>query len=254
MLTLLPFQRVDPMAGESQEPSEIRDHAKAGRNSRLEVNRHPSYDNGQRGVEAPSCEVDNRRDGLDLVEGLVHKFVHSPQCFHLEWPQGVSPPDDVVYWIVNHTAGCPRPTRLDGSRPSSVDDVRLTECRCGLSGGNESRDPWHIAYQEGCLKLVKAYISLFKELSQSGAEDNGTILELENIFLNLTLSPLLKHCRLDTELLSLCQTFFGLAKGCLTVWIDSDEREQGTKNMLEWFEVSIFFWNCLSAVVVLYRK
>ena len=254
MLTLLPFQRVDPMASESQEPSEIRDHAEADRNSRLGVNEPVAYDNGQRSVKAPSREVNNRRDILDIVEGLVRKFEDRPQCFHLEWPPGKFPTDVAVYWIVECATGCVESTSLDGTQPSTVDDVRVTECRCGLSGRNKSQDPWHVAYQEACSKLVKTYISRFEELSQRGAEDSGTIWELTGIFMNLTVSALLKHCDLDTELFSLCRTFFGLAKGCLTMRIDSDGRRRGTKNMLEWFEVSIFLWNCLPTVVVLYHK
>ena len=218
---------------------------KASKTPHLNTNESLPYNNGERGFEAPGREVDKGRDALDLVEALVHRFENNPHCFHLEWPPGESPPDDVVYWIVNHGVGCSFQTRLDGSQPSAVNNVRLTDCRCDLSGGNESRDPWHLAYQEACLKLVKAYILLFEELSQSGAEDRDTIIELENIFLNLTLSPLLKHCCLDMELLSLCQSFFGLAKGCLILRIRSSLGKEGREEMFKWFEVGRFsgYWD-----------
>ena len=205
------------------------------------VDESPAHANGQRDFEAPSRHMDKARDDLDLVEALVHRFENYPHCFHLEWPLGESPSDDVVYWIVDRAVYCSWNTRLDGSQPSAVNNVRLTDCRCDLSGGNEPRDPWHLAYQEACLKLVKAYISLFEKLSQNGAEKVGTILELRRIFLDLTWSSLLEHCCLDMELFSLCQSFFGLAKGCLTMSIRSNDWERGKENMLKWFEVSYFF-------------
>ena len=163
----------------------------------------------------------------------MHKLQNQPQCFHLEWP----PPDEVVYWIVDCAAGCPKVTRLTGTRPSAANNIRLTECRCDLSGGNKSGDRWHLAYQEAYLKYALANISLFVELSQGGGNHKR---ELRKVFVNLTRSSLLVHCRLDTELLSLCRTFFGLAKGCLGMQIHSDDVEEGRNNMLEWFEVSIF--------------
>ena len=104
------------------------------------------------------------------------------------------------------------------------------------------------------MKLVKAYTSLFEELFQSGAEDRDTIRELRYIFSNLTRSALLIHCRLDTELVSLCLTFFELAKGCLILPIIPSHIADGEKNMLEWFEVSIFFWDQLATVVILCCK
>lgn len=101
---------------------------------------------------------------------------------------------------------------------------------------------------------MKTYISLFEELFQTGAEDSDTINELGHIFLNLTRSVLLKHCPLDTELVSLCQTFFEITKVCLIMQIHRSEREDGKKNMLEWFEVSMFFWDGLPIVVMLCCK
>jgi len=211
----------------------------ASKTPHLNTNESLPYNNGERGFEAPGREVDKGRDGLDLVEALVHRFQNHPHCFHLKWPPGESPPDDVVYGIVNHVMNRFQNTLRYGSRPSAVNNVHLTDCRCDLSGGNESRDPWHLAYQDACLKLVKAYVSLFEELSpRNGTEDGGTIHELENIFMNMTQSRLLKDCRLDTELLSLCRMFFELAarERCLTM---SSHGEENKGNMLKWFKVSI---------------
>ena len=71
------------------------------------------------------------------------------------------------------------------------------------------------------------------------AEDHEAIDELLGIFWNLMESALLKHCRLDTKLLSLCQSFFEIAKGSLNMMINSDDGEEGRENILKWFEVSI---------------
>ena len=206
---------------------------------RLKADGHPSSFNS----EASSSGVDNRRDDLDsLVEGLIHKFQNRPHCFHLGCPLGTPLPDEVVHWIVSQAAGCLYDTRLEGSRPNVVNDVRLTECRCDLSGANELHDiRHHLAYKEACLKLVKAYISLFKKLSQNGAVDKGTVDELMSIFMNLVQSSLLKHCHLDSELLLLCRSFFKLAKACLIIRIHSEQAEEGKKNLLEWFEVSVLY-------------
>ena len=231
MLMFPASQLPDPNDGENDDSSEIGDHPSASRNSRPDVNGHPSYDDGQRSADAVGRKIGD----LDLVEGLLHKFQSGPQCFHLKWSPGASPPDEVVSWIVNRATGCRRPTRLDGSRLSAIDDVRLIECHCDLYGGNESQDPWHLVYQEACWRLVKAYISLFEELSQNHAEDEDSINELKNIFMNLTQSRLLKDCQLDMELITLCRTFFELAERCLRM---SSHGEENKENMLEWFKVS----------------
>jgi len=236
------FQRLGPTAGENQEPLEIGDHTRPGEIPHSMAHGYSSHDNGQHSVNALGCEIDTSRGDLDLVESLVHKLQNRPQCFHLEWPPSVSPPDHVMYWIVDRATGCPWETRLNGTRPLAIDDIRLTECRCDLSGGNEPRDRWHVAYQEGCLKLVKANISLFEELSQSGVEGRKAVVQLRRIFENLMQSALLQHCRLDTELLSLCRSFFELAKGSLNMRVRSDRGEEGRQNMLKWFEVGILYW------------
>ena len=222
-----------------EKPPEIEDHPKTRKNPRPMANGYQSSDHGQRAVDTHGCEADSRMDILDLVEGLVDRLQNRPQCFHLEWPPGVSPPDDVVRWIVRCAVGWWGTTSLDGTRPSGVNNVRLTECHCDLSGGNESDDRWHVMYQEACWRVAKAHVSRFKELFQSGTADNDTPGQLGASFLSLTDSALLKHCRVDMELVLLCGTFFELAKGCLIMRIHSDEGKVARGNMLKWFEVSI---------------
>ncbi|KAK1224871.1 hypothetical protein PQX77_012204 [Marasmius sp. AFHP31] len=171
-----------------------------------------------------------------IVEGLVKKFTKRPDHFHLEWPC-VSPRDDAGHWVVQCAAGCEWTTRLDGLRPNRDQLPRLTDCRCDLFRGDVSRNPKHLAYQDACLRLIKAFCSLFQELAQSDAGDDGTIDELSGIFLNMVRSSLLKPCRLDAGLIRLCRKFFVLAKGCLVMRIDSSDGEKGKKNVFEWIEV-----------------
>ncbi|KAK1221871.1 hypothetical protein PQX77_015310 [Marasmius sp. AFHP31] len=169
----------------------------------------------------------------DVANRLIHKFQNHPECFHLKYPPYVSPQQDVLYWVVSRATGCVRTTRLDGSPPGDTDIVHLLDCHCI---GMESGDSGHLAYQESCLQLFKAFISLLKELAQSSVENEGTIMELTGVFGNVTNSLLLGHCRLDPESVSLCQTFFELAKGCLGLQVESSDGWAGRKNLLDWIE------------------
>ncbi|KAK1215682.1 hypothetical protein PQX77_021687 [Marasmius sp. AFHP31] len=236
---LVPWVRKHDVSGISQNKDENRsgDCGGAEEDMHLKAKGYSSYDKGQCVVEAHSCEMD-KRDGPALVECLVHKFENHPGCFHLEWSSGVSPRNDVNRWIICQTTRCPGYVELDLSRPSDVDDVRLTDCRCDLSRGNEPCDTAHIAYQEACMELFKAHVSRFVILYQSGAEDFSTIFELGSVFKEIVRSLLLKHCRLDMELFALCQTLFGLADGCLVLRIGPQSGKGGRKNVLEWIEVS----------------
>ena len=155
------------------------DHVRGGKAPPLENNEY---------FKAPRREVDKGRDNFDLVKRLMHRFGNRPHCFHLEWSPGVSPPDNVIYWVVSRTTYCSGSTRLDRQEPSTISNVRLTDCCCDLYRGNKSHNPWHLAYQEPCLKLVKAYTSLFEELSQSSAEYRSISFNLEHTFLNFTQS------------------------------------------------------------------
>ncbi|KAK1223242.1 hypothetical protein PQX77_013887 [Marasmius sp. AFHP31] len=223
------------------EKKEARDRAKAGTSLQSRIVRYLRPGGVQRlhndtGGHHPIRRTAEDLDVVDLVERLVYKFESYPRCFHLEWRSDVPLRDDVLYWVVDRATRCPRNTRLNTSRPSSGQVLHLTDCHCDLSGGNQSDDPWHIAYQEACLCLVKEYVSLFEELALSGLDDLKTTDELECTFQNLALTSLLKHCRPDTELFSLCRTFFDLAKGCLLMEVGPSNGEKGKTNLLGWIE------------------
>ncbi|KAK1218924.1 hypothetical protein PQX77_018366 [Marasmius sp. AFHP31] len=211
-------------------------NSKVGKNAHLTANNYPACDNGQCEVEAHNCEMAEEEEGLHLVERLVHKFQNRPGCFHLVCPRGVLPRKDVVNYLVHHPTGCLHRIAQVNSEPSNADDVRFTDCHCDLSGGSESSDPGHLAYQEACRQLVKDYVSLFEGLAQSGVENSDTIVILWWCFENVTTSSLLKHCCLDRELLSLCRTFFGLAKDCLVMKVHSGNGKKWRENMLGWIK------------------
>ena len=219
MLILPPFQGLDPVIGENEEPSEIGAHRWTGRNPGSGPNFH-YY--GQHDVAVPGLETGNEGHDHNLLNHLVHRFENLPHCFHLEWPPGVSPPDSIVNWIVRQTTG--HPYAVDQYRPSALGNVRLTDCHCDLSGGSGSRDPSHVAYQEACSKRFKALVSLFDE-----AQDPNTVDKLSWGFEDLTRSALLEHCRLDTGLLSLCRTVLNsrrLFRACgLILSLGSKERQ-----------------------------
>ncbi|KAK1216558.1 hypothetical protein PQX77_020804 [Marasmius sp. AFHP31] len=211
-------------------------HSKVGKNARLKPDCHPSCDSSQCEVEAHNCEMAEEEEGLDFVECLVRKFKNRPRCFHLVCSPGVPPRKDIVNHIVGRAVGRFHMVEQVESQPSDVDDVRLTDCDCDLSGGSESSDPGHLAYREACRQLVRAYVSLFEELAQNGAKDSNTIYDLIYCFNNMVYSSLLEHCCLDQELLLLCRTFFGLAKGCLIMQIGSGVGKAGRQNILGWIK------------------
>ncbi|KAK1234532.1 hypothetical protein PQX77_002264 [Marasmius sp. AFHP31] len=211
-------------------------HSKVSKNARLKPDSNPSCDNGQSEGEAHNREMAEEEEGLDLVEGLVHKFKNRPGCFHLVCSPGAPPRKGAMYWLARYATGGPFTIRQVDSNPIDVNNVCLTDCDCDLSGGSELSDPGHLVYQEACRQLVTAYVSHFEELAQSGAKDRDTISNLWGCFLNMVYSSLLEHCYLDQELLLLCRTFFGLMKGCLIMQISSWLGKQGRKNMLRWIE------------------
>ncbi|KAK1217335.1 hypothetical protein PQX77_020016 [Marasmius sp. AFHP31] len=190
---------------------------------------------GQCEFEGYSSEMDKERDGADLVKGLVLKLQTRPRCFHLECPPGQSQQDNLIVWVVRNATGCSNgytSPALNGIPPRGVDDVRLTDCHCDLSGGSEAHDPGHLAYQDGCMQFAKANISYFIGFGQGIDNHNNA----QMAFKRIVESSLLKHCRVHTELLSLCQTFFEHVKGCVKMRLFSDWGEEGRKNMLEWIE------------------
>ncbi|KAK1229228.1 hypothetical protein PQX77_007716, partial [Marasmius sp. AFHP31] len=214
----------------------VGNYSKASENTLLKANSRSSCDNGQCKAEAHNPKMAEEAEGRDLVQRLVHKFQNRPGCFHLVYLPGVTLQRNVVNSLAIDATGCQYHLSQVQSQPTDVDDVRLTDCRCDLSVGSESSNPGHLAYREACRQLVEAYVSLFEELAQSSAKDANTIIYLEWCFENMVTSSLLKHCCLDQELLSLCQTFFGLAKGCWNMGVNSGSGEKGRKNMLGWIE------------------
>ncbi|KAK1217728.1 hypothetical protein PQX77_019600 [Marasmius sp. AFHP31] len=214
----------------------VGNYSKASENTLLKANSRSSCDNGQCEAEAHNPKMAEEAEGRDLVQRLVHKFQNRPGCFHLVYLPGVTLQRNVVNSLVSFATGCNYNLHQVQSRPADVDNVRLTDCHCDLSRGSESSNPGHLAYRAACRQLVKAYVSLFEELAQSGAEDDDTITDLGKCFENMVTSSLLEHCCLDQELLLLCRTFFGLAKGCLKMQIHPEDGEKGRKNMLGWIE------------------
>ncbi|KAK1230262.1 hypothetical protein PQX77_006651, partial [Marasmius sp. AFHP31] len=214
----------------------VGNYSKAGENTLLKANSRSSCDNGQCEAEAHNPKMAEEAEGRNLVQRLVHKFKNRPGCFHLVYPPGVTLRKNITNYLIGDATGCPQRLHQVELEPTDVDNVRLTDCHCDLSGGSELNDPQHLAYREACGQLVEAYVSLFKELAQSGAEDDNTIGHLGFCFKNMVTSSLLEHCCLDQELLSLCRTFFGLAKGCLKMQIYSENGAKGRKNMLGWIE------------------
>ncbi|KAK1217111.1 hypothetical protein PQX77_020257 [Marasmius sp. AFHP31] len=178
-------------------------------------------------------ETDRERDVLDLMEGLMQKFLVHPERFHLDWSPDAYMQD--VEDVVDRAARCKWVCELFKYKLRDASGVYLTDCRCDLSGAIEPHDPGHRAYQEVCMERLQAFISCFKEL----VPNYGNGFELRSTFLNLVQSSYLRICRLsDTELLSLCQTFFGLANGSwpLWQWMTTEAGEEGKRNMLEWAE------------------
>ncbi|KAK1223849.1 hypothetical protein PQX77_013263, partial [Marasmius sp. AFHP31] len=104
--------------------------------------------NGRCEFEGYSSEMGEERDGADLVKGLVLKLQTRPRCFHLEFPPGQSRQDNLIVWVVPKATGSSAaydPPALAGSPTCGVDNVRLTDCHCDLSGGSEAHDPGHLA-------------------------------------------------------------------------------------------------------------
>ncbi|KAJ8076246.1 hypothetical protein PM082_000665 [Marasmius tenuissimus] len=179
-----------------------------------------------------------RHESVKDKKCLIQKFEKRPECFHLEWPLGAYPSDDALFWVVEAATGCqfyseqePRDTR---QMPY------LTECRCDLSGGIRSCDPQHLAYQEACMQVVRSYISHLGKIVQNRLLDVelGIPPASQHLFHNLAWSLLLKYCHLDTELLSLCRTFFELAKRCMKMGVTPFHGvKEAKKNLVGWIEV-----------------
>ncbi|KAJ8082897.1 hypothetical protein PM082_008754 [Marasmius tenuissimus] len=156
-------------------------------------------------------KLDPRNDFAHPAQGLVNKLEESPKSFHLEQLPGTLADDDLVFAVliaaecVAHTGLASNVTRNSRYRAP----LRITECHCNIkSTGNEPDGPAkHLAYQEACIQAVRAHVTGFEVLAKTTVNEE----KLSRIFQSLVESSLLQHCRLDTELLSLCKTFFGSA-------------------------------------------
>ncbi|KAJ8079612.1 hypothetical protein PM082_011199 [Marasmius tenuissimus] len=181
---------------------------------------------------------DDPKDDLDFVACLKHKLQVASGPFHLEWPPGVSPSENTVLWVLRKVINLAVPDSLgiSHSEPSADQRPRLTNCDCDLSGGNRSRDPCHRTYQEACMQGAKVLVSYFEKLAHGDAEGGQTAAELEAILWCLTRKPLLRHCCLDTELLSLCREFLKLAEKCLSLAVNQQWRENAQKYLFGWLE------------------
>ncbi|KAJ8091709.1 hypothetical protein PM082_020944 [Marasmius tenuissimus] len=158
-------------------------------------------------------------------------------CFHLEWSPDAFSIDDIVKAITIGTQ-CRYFIRLMPGSPPPFKQLQtllpLTDCRCNLSEGEEPDDPKHLAYQYACLELVKALVSDLVDLAERDSEDNKH--NPSHIVGNLTGSILLLHCHLDSELLSLCLTFFELAKSLSGLTMEAELGEARRKKLLKWIE------------------
>ncbi|KAJ8076239.1 hypothetical protein PM082_000658 [Marasmius tenuissimus] len=170
-------------------------------------------------------------------EYLMQRFRKRPECFHLEWPPGACPSDDAMFWVVEAATGC---IHVEGRKPSDPCQMPyLTDCRCDLSGGIRSCDPQHVAYQEACMQLVRSCVPRLEQIIQNRLPGMRPYMPpvLQQFFDNLAHSLLLKHCHLDTELLSLCRTFFELVERCVKVGVISLGHVPGAKwKLVEWVE------------------
>ncbi|KAK1231217.1 hypothetical protein PQX77_005673 [Marasmius sp. AFHP31] len=182
------------------------------------------------------------RHNNNVIECDLQKYQALPEGFHLEWPPGISPRLDITDWLVRITAGCdwlPPPV----PPPTMAELPRLMICRCNLARGIESCDPGHVAYQEACVEVVKSWIFRFGQLLRSGVThmEISKLHELYRIFQDMLSSSVLKCCRLDVELLSLCQSFLELAQGGPVDLFRFSHAPKGDKDIIEWIEVSNAF-------------
>ncbi|KAJ8082923.1 hypothetical protein PM082_008780 [Marasmius tenuissimus] len=156
--------------------------------------------------------------------------------FHLEKLSGPLQEHDLVSAVLITTEGV-RDTQLaHNAREKHQRQVplRITECHCNAqSTGNKSGDAAkHLAYQKACTRVVRAYVTEFEALARTTGHD----LELRCILDNLVNSSLLQRCRLDTKLISLCNTFFGSACGCSRMWMEYSDAARMKGRLSTWIE------------------
>ncbi|KAK1225532.1 hypothetical protein PQX77_011521 [Marasmius sp. AFHP31] len=184
------------------------------------------------------------RNENNIIEHNMQKYQALPEGFHLEWSPGISPRLDITDWLVRITTGCDRvPLPVP---PSTIAELpRLVDCHCNLARGLDSCDPGHVAYQKACVEFVKSRIFRFEQLLRDSTTSMifFNLLELHQIFQDMLQSSVLKHCRLDVELLSLCRNFLELAQGGPVDLFRFSHAPKGEKDIIEWIEVSNAFPN-----------
>ncbi|KAJ8073673.1 hypothetical protein PM082_011951 [Marasmius tenuissimus] len=201
---------------------------------------HPNEYMGDTTKDHNSELTHRNTDEVDLVKSLKRKFSERPRCFHLELSPEVPLQHDFVSWAVHVATGCTWWTRLHFSKSepgNSLPDhalLRLTDCHCDLRGGKEPGDPAHLAFQEVCMEVVKVCISDFEFINNL----KYSVLQLRafGIFTTFLASSLLQHCRLGTELFSLCQSFLELAKDYPQMTVPSEWGEKQRKQVLGWIK------------------
>ncbi|KAJ8081015.1 hypothetical protein PM082_017853 [Marasmius tenuissimus] len=176
-----------------------------------------------------------READTGLAKSLINRLLQLPKHFHLERSPGVDLPDLIVCKALFLTTCCRPDSPLISFHEFPRQGLRITECRCNLSGGMDSEDPKHLAYQAACMRLLKVFISDFGRLQAAASRYSSCLRSLYSyaIFKNLAGSRLLRHCRLDAELLSLCRTFFGFAQNCELLRAYGRE-EEWRENLLKW--------------------
>ncbi|KAK1233990.1 hypothetical protein PQX77_002819 [Marasmius sp. AFHP31] len=158
-------------------------------------------------------------DKIDLKEEFRHRFLEYPKYFHLARPPDVSLQDRSVYRAIILATECIWPPHL--APLSRQAPLHLAECTCDHSGKKESDDPKHLDFQEACFQLVKTFV--FEATKSPG---------LYIIFANLVDSSLLRHCRIESRLISLCRTYFELAGNQMRIPEKRTKKRRTT--LLEW--------------------
>ncbi|KAJ8073330.1 hypothetical protein PM082_011602 [Marasmius tenuissimus] len=177
---------------------------------------------------------------VDLMKDVLAKFAECPTVIHLECSPGVGLEDPLVRQVVVLTTQCrwshsPLVQKVLALRDRPP--LRLSDCSCNVTGGKQSSDPKHLAYQEACVHLFEAFIWEFGLFSHGPA--TNAKLPMNAIFRNVVQSSLLQHCRLDAELLSLCRTFFDYARrraALKKIYMGADDVALVQAKLLEWIE------------------
>ncbi|KAK1216993.1 hypothetical protein PQX77_020343 [Marasmius sp. AFHP31] len=176
----------------------------------------------------------------DMDDVVRARLKRPPKRFHLELSPDVSIEDHAVQRAIRLATGYTKqsgsPSPEEAARPCQI-SFRLADCRCT---GRESHDPAHLACQLACTRIITAVV----EGIHSGADS-----ELCGIFEDLVDSSLLQNCRLERDLLLLCQDFFeAVASNSPPLKMSPGEAKKRERKLLKWIEASTIL-----LAVVLYR-